>query len=99
MADRSALVDLELIRHLVLAVAVPLVLHGSSGVDDPGLVTAVQAGMTKVNIATRLNQVMTAAIRRVLAGDAAVTDPRKYLGPGRDAVAAEVTLLLRLLRG
>ena len=99
MADRSALVDLELIRQLFQAVAVPLVLHGSSGVDDPGLVTAVQAGMTKVNIATRLNQVMTAAVRRVLAGDAVVTDPRKYLGPGRDAVAAEVALLLHLLRG
>ncbi len=99
MSDRSAIVDLELIRQLFEAVPVPLVLHGSSGVDDPGLVTAVRAGMTKVNIATRLNQVMTAAVRQVLNADAAVTDPRKYLGPGRDAVAAEVALLLRLLHG
>ncbi len=99
MSDRSAVVDLGLIRQLFEAVQVPLVLHGSSGVDDPGLVTAVRAGMTKVNIATRLNQVMTAAVRQVLAADAAVTDPRKYLGPGRDAVAAEVALLLRLLHG
>ncbi len=99
MADRSAIVDLDLIRQLFEAVTVPLVLHGSSGVDDPGLVRAVQGGMTKINIATRLNQVMTAAVRQVLATDAAVTDPRKYLGPGRDAVAAEVSLLLRLLRG
>src|SRR6195952_2875048 len=72
MADRSAIVDLELIRHLYQAVPVPLVLHGSSGVDDPGLVTAVKAGMTKVNIATRLNQVMTAAVRQVLAADSAL---------------------------
>lgn len=99
MSDRSALVDLALIRALSAAVPVPLVLHGSSGVDDPGLVTAVRAGMTKVNIATRLNQVMTAAVREVLAGDMAVSDPRKYLGPGREAVAAEVELLLRLLHG
>ena len=98
MDDRSAVVDLALVRSLFTRVPVPLVLHGSSGVDDPGLVQAVHAGMTKVNIATRLNQVMTAAIRRVLSADAAVTDPRKYLGPGREAVAGEVAILLRLLR-
>jgi fructose-bisphosphate aldolase class II len=55
--------------------------------------------MTKINIATRLNQVMTAVVRSVLAENPSVTDPRKYLGPGRDAVAAEVALLLRLLAG
>lgn len=99
MCDRSAVVDLELIGRLFQAVTVPLVLHGSSGVDDPGLVAAVRAGMTKVNIATRLNQAMTGAVRRVLAADPNVTDPRRYLGAGRDAVAGEVTLLLRLLRG
>ena len=99
MADRSAQVDLQLVRSLRDTVPVPLVLHGSSGVDDPGLVTAVQAGMTKVNIATRLNQVMTAVVREVLAENPKVTDPRKYLGPGRDAVADEVALLLRLLHG
>ncbi len=99
MADRSAQVDLELVGSLYQAVPVPLVLHGSSGVDDPGLVAAAKVGMAKVNIATRLNQVMTAVVRQVLDADPDVTDPRKYLGPGRDAVAAEVALLLRLLHG
>lgn len=97
MADRSAMVDLALISALASAVPVPLVLHGSSGVDDPGLAAAVRAGISKVNIATRLNQVMTGTVRRVLTADQAVTDPRKYLGPARDAVAAEVAGLLRLL--
>jgi fructose-bisphosphate aldolase class II len=98
MSDRSAQVDLELVGALAGAVPVPLVLHGSSGVDDPGLVIAARTGMAKINIATRLNQVMTAVVRQVLEADPTVTDPRKYLGPGRDAVAAEVALLLRLLR-
>lgn len=97
MADRSAVVDLELISRLRAAVGVPLVLHGSSGVDDPGMAAAVRAGMTKINISTRLNQAMTAAVREVLAADAALSDPRKYLGPGRAAVAAEVEHLLTLL--
>ncbi len=38
---------------------VPLVLHGSSGVADADLTRAVEAGMTKVNIATHLNNVFT----------------------------------------
>lgn len=97
MTDRSAVVDHELVRLLARAVAVPLVLHGSSGVDDAGLVATVRAGVTKVNIATRLNQVMTLAVRGVLAADPTVSDPRRYLGPGRDAIAAEADKLLRLL--
>jgi fructose/tagatose bisphosphate aldolase len=79
-------------------VPVPLVLHGSSGVPDATLTAAVAAGLTKINIATQLNKVFTAAVRGSLAGDAAMTDPRRYLAAGRDAVAAEVSRLLGVLR-
>ena len=99
MSDRSAKVDVELVGSLSRAVPVPLVLHGSSGVDDAGLAATVRAGIAKVNIATRLNQIMTGVVRGVLAGDPRVTDPRKYLGPARDAIADEVAMLLRLLHG
>lgn len=97
MADRAARVDLPLVARLAAAVPVPLVLHGSSGVPDDGLVAAVRAGITKVNIGTRLNQVMTATVRAHLAADPTGTDPRRYLGAGRTAVQAEVERLLRLL--
>jgi len=97
MADRSAVVDLELIAALEAAVPVPLVLHGSSGVDDAGLQAAVRAGIRKVNIGTRLNQVFTEAVRDRLAADPALSDPRKYLGPGRTAIQAEVARMLGLL--
>ncbi len=50
----------------------PLVLHGSSGVPDQDLAAAVRAGMTKVNIATQLNKVYTAAVRHRLVNDPAV---------------------------
>jgi fructose-bisphosphate aldolase class II len=55
--------------------------------------------MTKVNIATQLNKVFTAAVRRTLAAEPATVDPRKYGAAGRDAVAPEVARLLRLLGG
>ena len=97
MLTRDAALDLELIGRIRAAVPVPLVLHGSSGVSDDGLVAAVKAGLTKINIATQLNKVFTAAVRDRLAGDAELVDPRRYLGAGREAVACEVARLLGLL--
>jgi fructose-bisphosphate aldolase class II len=98
MQTRDAVLDLSLVRRIRAAVPVPLVLHGSSGVPDDALCAAVTAGLTKINIATQLNKVFTAAVRDRLAADAGVTDPRRYLIAGRDAVAAEVSRLLGLLR-
>ena len=98
MLTRDAVLDDALIARIAAQVAVPLVLHGSSGVPDEGLRSAVRHGMRKINIATHLNAVMTAAARSALSDDTLV-DPRKYLGPGRDAVAAEVERLLLLLAG
>jgi fructose-bisphosphate aldolase class II len=97
MLTRDASLDLELISRIRAATAVPLVLHGSSGVPDDGLAAAVKAGLTKINIATQLNKVFTAAVRDRLAADGALVDPRRYLGAGREAVAREVSRLLGVL--
>ena len=53
--------------------------------------------MTKVNIATHLNNAFTTALRQHLAEDPDVVDTRRYLGTARDAVAAEAARLLSLL--
>jgi fructose-bisphosphate aldolase class II len=97
MLTRDAALDVELIARIRRAVSVPLVLHGSSGVPDHVLAAAIGAGMTKINIATQLNKVFTAAVRERLAADAALVDPRRYGAAGRDAVAAEVARLLAVL--
>jgi fructose-bisphosphate aldolase, class II len=100
MLTRDAKLDIELIAQIrsVVPAAVPLVLHGSSGVPDDELGLAIAAGMMKINIATQLNKVYTAALRERLAGDERLVDPRKYTAAGRDALAAEVTRLLGVLR-
>ncbi|MGW6837081.1 class II fructose-bisphosphate aldolase [Streptomyces sp. NPDC054949] len=97
MLTRDAVLDFDLITRLRDSLDVPLVLHGSSGVDDTDLAKAVTAGMTKVNISTHLNKIFTRTLRDRLRTEPAVADPRTYLGPARDAVAAEVARLLGVL--
>jgi fructose-bisphosphate aldolase class II len=99
MTQRSARLDLDLIARLEAAVPVPLVLHGSSGVADDHLVEAIGAGMVKINVSTHLNQVFTGSVRDALASRPDLVDPRKYLGPGREAMRAEVARLAALIRG
>jgi fructose-bisphosphate aldolase, class II len=97
MLTRDAVLDTGLIARIHGAVGVPLVLHGSSGVPDAALAAAVGAGMTKINVATQLNKTFTAAVRDRLAADPSLVDPRRYGAAGRDAVAIEVTRLLRVI--
>ena len=98
MTSRDATLDFDLIAEIAKIVGVPLVLHGSSGVSDPDLQKAVKAGMSKINIATHLNNVFTHEIREALGANPKLVDPRKYIAPGRDAVASEVARLLALLK-
>ncbi len=97
MTSRDAQLDFDLISQIDLAVSVPLVLHGSSGVSDPDLQSAVRAGMRKINIATHLNHVFTDAVRSILTSDPKLVDPRKYIGSARGEVTSEISRLLRLL--
>ncbi|MEU9860009.1 class II fructose-bisphosphate aldolase [Streptomyces sp. NPDC047971] len=97
MLTRDAVLDFALVSRLREAVAVPLVLHGSSGVGDEDLGRAISAGMTKVNVATHLNRAFTLAVRAHLGENGTTVDPRRYLGPARTAVAEAVTHLLRVL--
>jgi fructose-bisphosphate aldolase class II len=96
MVERTAELDTELIARLRATVPVSLVLHGSSGVDDAGLAAAVRAGMTKVNIATHLNNVFTTALADRLEASPTV-DTRRYLGAAREAVTDEAARLMELL--
>ncbi|MCB1300479.1 MAG: class II fructose-bisphosphate aldolase [Tetrasphaera sp.] len=99
MVERTAALDLDLIREIAAAVPVPLVLHGSSGVADDNLRAAVEAGIVKVNIGTILNVAFTGAVREVLDSDPKIVDPRKYVRPGREQIAAVAARLAGLVSG
>ncbi|MFG1933409.1 class II fructose-bisphosphate aldolase [Mycobacterium sp. NPDC048908] len=90
MTTREADLDIALIRELAEHLAIPLVLHGSSGIPDDQLRQAVDAGIRKVNVGTALNAAYTAAVRTTLSADPVKPDPRPYLAAGRRAIADTV---------
>lgn len=58
----------------------------AQGVTEADIEVARRVGCTKVNIDTDLRIAMTAAIRKVFVESPKEFDPRKYLGPARQAV-------------
>ena len=56
------------------------------GVPEKMVSRAAKMGMCKVNIDTDLRLALTAKIRQVFAEIPSEFDPRKYLGPGREAI-------------
>jgi fructose-bisphosphate aldolase class II len=95
VTEKRISIDLERLRAIRAVVSLPLVLHGSSGVNDAEIAEGIRLGLCKVNVATQLNKVFSEAARVALAGDASMVDPRKYLGPARDAMIEAVRERIR----
>ena len=72
-------------------------LKGAKGVSDDVLQEAVRCGINKVNTDTDLRIATVGAIREVLTKYPQEIDPRKILGPARDAMKAVVSHRIRLL--
>jgi fructose-bisphosphate aldolase class II len=65
-------------------------LQEAKGVPLDQLKKAIALGINKINTDTDLRLALTGAVRRVLAEDRRVFDPRKILGPARDMIAEVV---------
>ncbi|WP_059171825.1 class II fructose-bisphosphate aldolase [Bacillus sp. FJAT-27445] len=69
---------------------VPLVLHGGTGIPTKDIQKSISLGTAKINVNTE-NQIASAkVVREVLAAKPNEYDPRKYLGPARDAIKETV---------
>lgn len=67
------------------------------GVPEEAVSRASKMAVCKVNIDTDLRMAMTAKIRQVFAEKPGEFDPRKYLGPAREAIKAMVKHKLHVL--
>ena len=69
---------------------IPLVLHGGTGIPTKDIQRSISLGTSKINVNTE-NQIQgTKAVRNTLNEDSEVYDPRKFLGPMREAIKATV---------
>ena len=67
------------------------------GVPEDAISKAAKMAICKVNIDTDLRMALTAKIRQVFAEKPSEFDPRKYLGPGREAIKDMVKHKLHVL--
>lgn len=88
--------DFERLDQIKKRVSIPLVLHGASGVPEQAVKEAVSRGICKVNISTELKQPFAATLRRIAQDSPQEIDPRKLLGPTREAMAEVVRTKMRI---
>lgn len=72
---------------------------GAQGVPESMLRKAAEMAVCKINIDTDLRLAMTASVREVLAKKPSEFDPRKYLGPARDAIKGMVAHKIKNVLG
>ena len=82
--------DFERLAKIKSLVGIPIVLHGSSGVPDESVKKAIELGVCKVNIDTNIREAFVYTMRKVMQEKPDEIDPRKILGPARDAMVSIV---------
>lgn len=84
--------QMEEVMHLT---NIPLVLHGGTGIPSKDIKRAISLGTSKINVNTENQMVQAKKVREVLAEQPDVYDPRKYLGPSREAIKSTVISKMR----
>lgn len=74
---------------------VPLVLHGGTGIPTEDIQRAISLGTAKINVNTENQLVFTKIVREVLHSKQGLYDPRKFLGPAREAIKETVKAKMR----
>jgi fructose-bisphosphate aldolase class II len=62
------------------------VLSGAKGIPEDQYKKAIALGIAKINIDTDLRLAFTATVREILANSPKEFDPRKILGPAKEAM-------------
>ncbi len=89
--------DFERLKTIKGLIEMPVVLHGASGISAEDLQTGVKYGVNKVNVNTDFQQSFTNKIKELFAEKPELYDPRKYCGPGRDAITEKVKEKIKIL--
>ena len=79
--------EMEEIKNLT---NMPLVLHGGTGIPVADIQKSISLGTSKINVNTENQIAFAKRVREVLDADKEVYDPRKFIGPGREAIKETV---------
>jgi fructose-bisphosphate aldolase class II len=105
LAEIGRRVDIPLVLHGASGVPKPVLekaerfgakLPGAKGIPDEAIQRAISLGICKINIDTDLRLSFVGAIREVLTTKPEEFDPRKIIGPGREAIKQTVQSKMRL---
>jgi len=88
--------DFDRLQKIKRLVKIPIVLHGSSGVSDASVRKAIALGVCKVNIDTNIREAFVWEMRRRMEANPNEIDPRKLLGPARDAAIVIIREKIRV---
>lgn len=88
--------QLELLEKIHAATPAALVLHGSSGIPDAQLRSAIQRGITKVNLATETKNIFMRSLKHVLSDNEEI-DLRKVFPKATESVKALIAEKLEVV--
>jgi len=88
--------DIKRLREIRKLVAIPLVLHGASGISVDVVRECIENGICKVNIATELKQPFSSVLRKYLIENPEADDPRKYMQPAKEAMKKVVSKKIKM---
>lgn len=88
--------DVERLSEIRKRVAVPLVLHGASGVPEETVKECIRRGISKVNFATELRIAYSNGVKNFLKENPEAFDPKKYGVVGMEYVTEAVKEKIRM---
>lgn len=88
--------DVDRLSEIRKRVAVPLVLHGASGVPEETVKECIRRGISKVNFATELRIAYSNGIKKFLQEHPDAFDPKKYGAVGMEYVTEAVKDKIRM---
>lgn len=86
MKQQSAKLDIERIEKISSLVNIPLVLHGSSGVEIESIKQGISAGICKINVATALSVAFIKGVKEGFHNMPEAVDFRPIFSLGKDRV-------------
>lgn len=88
--------DFKTLKIINDTIAIPLVLHGGTGIPEEQLKEAIACGINKININTDLQVAWNKSIREYIEKEKEIYDPRKIISSGETAIKERIKEIVTL---